>query len=103
MIYSYNKEGVMIQWQGSEREFVVSNLDLLRSIDMSRNNLTGQIPHEITNLLELITLNLSKNALLGEIPWNIGQMKELLTLDLSKNNFSGHSSRPLHHQDMMET
>ncbi|CAH1452787.1 unnamed protein product [Lactuca virosa] len=79
----------MIQWQGTEREFIRSNMKLLRSIDLSSNNLTGEIPYQITNLDELIALNLSKNALLGKIPWKIGQMKNLLVLDLSRNNFSG--------------
>ncbi|KAL7595956.1 hypothetical protein Lser_V15G29336 [Lactuca serriola] len=87
--YSYNVDHVMIQWQGTEREFIRSNMKLLRSIDLSSNNLTGEIPYQITNLDQLIALNLSKNALLGKIPWKIGQMKNLLTLDLSRNKFSG--------------
>ncbi|KAL7595871.1 hypothetical protein Lser_V15G29012 [Lactuca serriola] len=77
----------MIEWQGDELEFFGS-LRLLKSIDLSSNNLTGQIPYEITNLHDLIALNLSKNALSGEIPEKIGGMKKLLTLDLSRNNFS---------------
>ncbi|CAI9290294.1 unnamed protein product [Lactuca saligna] len=87
--YSYNVDHVMIQWQGVEREFVRSNMVLLRSIDLSSNNLTGEIPYQITNLDELIALNLSKNALFGKIPCNISEMKNLLTLDLSRNKFSG--------------
>ncbi|KAL7595508.1 hypothetical protein Lser_V15G29327 [Lactuca serriola] len=87
--YPYNVDHVMIQWQGTEREFIKSNMKLLRSIDLSSNNLTGEIPYQITNLDQLIALNLSKNTLLGKIPWNISQMKNLLTLDLSRNKFSG--------------
>nr|KAJ0199228.1 hypothetical protein LSAT_V11C600317300 [Lactuca sativa] len=78
----------MIEWQGDEHEFF-RNMGLLKSIDLSSNNLTGQIPYEITNLYQLISLNLSNNALLGEIPLTIGQMKQLETLDLSRNNLSG--------------
>ncbi|KAJ9553490.1 hypothetical protein OSB04_017535 [Centaurea solstitialis] len=78
----------MIAWQGNEREFT-SNLGLLMSIDLSRNNLTGRIPNEVVDLHELVALNLSKNALVGEIPRKIGEMKKLLTLDLSRNNLSG--------------
>nr|XP_043613952.1 receptor-like protein EIX2 [Erigeron canadensis] len=77
-----------IEWQGNVRVFS-SNLGLLRSIDLSSNNLTGQFPYEITNLYGLLALNLSKNALHGEIPREVGQMKKLLTLDLSNNVFSG--------------
>ncbi|KAL7601741.1 hypothetical protein Lser_V15G26330 [Lactuca serriola] len=78
----------MVEWLGDEREFI-NNLRLLKSIDLSSNNLTGQISYEITNLYELIALNLSGNALRGEIPRNMGPMKKLLALDLSKNNLSG--------------
>ncbi|KAL7595058.1 hypothetical protein Lser_V15G28995 [Lactuca serriola] len=78
----------LIEWQGDEREFL-NTLKLLKSIDLSSNNLTGQIPNEITNLSDLIALNFSTNTLSGEIPQHIGEMKKLLTLDLSRNRFSG--------------
>ncbi|XP_052620616.1 receptor-like protein EIX2, partial [Lactuca sativa] len=78
----------MIEWQGSECEFT-SNLGLLKAIDLSSNNLTGHIPHELTNLHELLALNLSNNALLGEIPQQVGEMKNLVALDLSRNSLSG--------------
>ncbi|KAI3688258.1 hypothetical protein L1987_81969 [Smallanthus sonchifolius] len=78
----------MIQWQGNTIEFN-KNLGLLKSIDLSSNNLTVRIPYELTDLHELLALNLSNNALAGEIPHKIGEMKNLLTLDLSRNNLSG--------------
>ncbi|KAL8245560.1 hypothetical protein R6Q59_011818 [Mikania micrantha] len=78
----------MIQWQGNTLEFN-KNLGLLKNIDLSSNNLTGQIPDELTDLHELLALNLSNNVLLGEIPRQIGEMKKLLTLDLSRNKLSG--------------
>ncbi|KAL7595872.1 hypothetical protein Lser_V15G29010 [Lactuca serriola] len=81
-------DNAMIRWQGDEREFF-NTLKLVKSIDLSSNNLAGQIPYEITNLHDLISLNLSNNDLFGDIPQKIGDMKNLLTLDLSRNNFSG--------------
>ncbi|KAL7594641.1 hypothetical protein Lser_V15G29001 [Lactuca serriola] len=81
-------DNAMIRWQGDEREFF-NTLKLVKSIDLSSNNLAGQIPYEITNLHDLISLNLSNNDLFGDIPQKIGEMKNLLTLDLSRNNFSG--------------
>ncbi|KAK1435255.1 hypothetical protein QVD17_01016 [Tagetes erecta] len=78
----------MIKWQGHLHEFS-KTLGLLTIIDLSRNNLTGKIPQELTNLSKLIALDLSMNALHGEIPLNIGEMKELQILDLSRNNLSG--------------
>ncbi|KAJ0605872.1 putative leucine-rich repeat domain superfamily [Helianthus annuus] len=78
----------LMRWQGNVQE-LTSTLELVRSIDLSSNSLTGQIPYELTVLYGLIVLNLSNNALLGEIPPKIGQMKDLQHLDLSRNNISG--------------
>ncbi|GKB70522.1 leucine-rich repeat-containing protein [Tanacetum coccineum] len=79
---------LLIEWQGKVNEFS-SILGLLKAIDLSSNNLTGQIPNEVTNLHGLLLLDLSNNSLVGEIPRNIGHMTELLTLNLSRNMFSG--------------
>ncbi|PWA43600.1 leucine-rich repeat domain, L domain-like protein [Artemisia annua] len=79
---------LLIQWQGKVNEFG-STLGLVKTIDLSSNNLTGQIPNEVTNLHELLVLDLSNNYLVGEIPRDIGQMTQLLTLNLSVNMFSG--------------
>ncbi|KAF8388374.1 hypothetical protein HHK36_027040 [Tetracentron sinense] len=59
------------------------------SIDLSSNKLTGEIPEDITSLLQLGTLNLFMNSLNGKIPEKIGNLKMLETLDLSRNQLSG--------------
>ncbi|XP_075095413.1 uncharacterized protein LOC107831860 [Nicotiana tabacum] len=64
-------------------------LDQVNLIDLSCNNLHGEISNEITGLSALGTLNLSCNQLSGRIPENIGRMQQLETLDLSSNNLSG--------------
>ncbi|GJV51458.1 leucine-rich repeat-containing protein [Tanacetum coccineum] len=79
---------LLIEWKGKVNEFS-SILGLLKMIDLSSNNLTGQIPNEVTNLHGLLVLDLSDNSLDGKIPRNIGHMTELLTLNLSRNMFSG--------------
>ncbi|PWA55704.1 leucine-rich repeat domain, L domain-like protein [Artemisia annua] len=79
---------LMVEWQGKVNEFT-STLGLVKTIDLSGNYLTGQIPYEITNLHDLLVLDLSNNALSGEIPRDIGQMTKVLTLNLSRNMFSG--------------
>ncbi|WMV11949.1 hypothetical protein MTR67_005334 [Solanum verrucosum] len=64
-------------------------LDQVNLIDLSCNNLQGEIPNEITALSALSTLNLSWNQLSGRIPEDIRSMQQLETLDLSSNHLSG--------------
>ncbi|KAJ0909712.1 putative leucine-rich repeat domain superfamily [Helianthus annuus] len=66
-----------------------SILGLVTLLDLSSNNLSGQIPSELTTLHNLQSLNLSRNQLTGEIPNKIGDMKSLESFDLSVNNLSG--------------
>ena len=66
-----------------------SILPIVHLIDLSRNNLRGEIPEGITNLTTLGTLNLSRNQLTGKIPQKIGAMQGLETLDLSCNRLLG--------------
>ncbi|XP_042407526.1 receptor-like protein EIX2 [Zingiber officinale] len=64
-------------------------LYLVKTIDLSSNNLSGEIPKELGYLAGLHTLNLSRNYFRGEIPDDIGRMGSLETLDLSLNCLSG--------------
>ena len=64
--------------KGREDEYG-KNLGLLIMINLSGNKLTGNLPIEISSLLELVTSNVSGNNLIGEIPHLIGQLKKLET------------------------
>ncbi|KAB2631585.1 LRR receptor-like serine/threonine-protein kinase GSO2 [Pyrus ussuriensis x Pyrus communis] len=66
-----------------------TTLYLVKSIDLSSNNLQGEIPEEISSLIMLGTLNLSMNQLIGKIPSKVGNLRWLETLDLSHNHLSG--------------
>ncbi|CAN6553701.1 unnamed protein product [Malus baccata var. baccata] len=61
----------------------------VRSIDLSSNNLEGEIPEEISSLTLLHNLNLSMNQLRRSIPSKIGNLLLLEALDLSINHLSG--------------
>lgn len=74
-------KGINIQWG--------ENLKRLRSIDISSNYLSGEIPESITSMIRLISLNLSRNNLTGVLPNNFGQLTILESLDLSRNQLSG--------------
>ncbi|KEH33791.1 LRR receptor-like kinase [Medicago truncatula] len=60
-----------------------------RTIDLSANSLSGEVPLELFRLVQLQTLNLSHNNLIGTIPKVIGGMKNMESLDLSNNKFCG--------------
>ncbi|XP_057991885.1 receptor-like protein EIX2 [Hevea brasiliensis] len=66
-----------------------TNLNFVRSMDLSNNKLSGDIPEEITRLEALHSLNLSHNLLSGSIPGEIGNMKALESLDFSQNQLFG--------------
>uniref|UniRef100_A0A2K1XH14 Leucine-rich repeat-containing N-terminal plant-type domain-containing protein n=1 Tax=Populus trichocarpa TaxID=3694 RepID=A0A2K1XH14_POPTR len=84
----YYKNKALIEWKGSEYEYG-RNLGLLRIINFASNKLTGEIPEEITPMLEVIVLNLSRNNLAGVMQEKTVQLKQLPSLDFSENRLSG--------------
>ncbi|KAL2967136.1 hypothetical protein AAZX31_16G158800 [Glycine max] len=79
----------LLMWKGSEQMFKNNVLLLLKSIDLSSNHFSGEIPLEIENLFGLVSLNLSRNHLTGKIPSNMGKLTSLDFLDLSRNHLVG--------------
>ncbi|KAK6231944.1 hypothetical protein SCA6_002017 [Theobroma cacao] len=57
-------------------------------LQLGSNEFYGKLPTEIGNL-PVIVLNISGNRFSGQIPIEVGNMKCLRSLDLSRNNFSG--------------
>ncbi|ONI23076.1 hypothetical protein PRUPE_2G168800 [Prunus persica] len=70
------EEEASLTWKGVSSKYK-STLGLVKSIDLSSNKLTGEIPSEITDLVGLVSLNLSRNQLTGQIPPRIGMLQEL--------------------------
>ena len=58
-------------------------------LDLSCNNLIGEIPTSIGSMSHLRLLNLSSNQLEGKIPASLGGISTLEQLDLANNNLSG--------------
>ncbi|XP_058748305.1 receptor-like protein EIX1 isoform X1 [Vicia villosa] len=92
----------VLMWKGTERSFKNNKL-ILNSIDLSSNQLTGDIPQEIGNLIRLVSLNLSRNNLSGEITSKIGRLTSLDSLDLSQNHFFGPIPQSLTQIDRLST
>ncbi|KZV34694.1 Leucine-rich repeat protein kinase family protein [Dorcoceras hygrometricum] len=66
----------------------IGNMINFSLLNLEFNQFNGQLPSEIEHL-PLVVLNISRNAFSGEIPWQIGNINCLQNLDLSYNNFSG--------------
>ncbi|MEM7533010.1 MAG: fibronectin type III domain-containing protein [Chloroflexota bacterium] len=71
-------------WMG-----VVCEGGFVRELYLERNNLTGELPPDISGLHELIKLHLSHNALIGSIPEALYSLHHLHTLYLDNNELSG--------------
>ncbi|CAA3003547.1 receptor like 42-like [Olea europaea subsp. europaea] len=67
----------------------INTLNLVKLIDLSSNNLVGDVPDEITSLVMVVGLNFSINNLSGFLPTNIERLRTLDFLDFSRNHFSG--------------
>ncbi|MCY3698861.1 MAG: Ig-like domain-containing protein [Gemmatimonadetes bacterium] len=59
------------------------------TINLNRNNLSGEVPTEIQYFPHLRVLRLDYNRLEGEIPAEIGQLTELRRMDIDGNPFRG--------------
>ncbi|WOH15583.1 hypothetical protein DCAR_0935125 [Daucus carota subsp. sativus] len=78
-----------------------SGLELLHSIDLSNNNIDGEIPEELMDLRGLTSLKLAGNHLAGRIPERIGNLERLEFLDLSGNKLFGHIPQSLSNLDFL--
>ncbi|XP_013599804.1 PREDICTED: probable LRR receptor-like serine/threonine-protein kinase At4g36180 isoform X2 [Brassica oleracea var. oleracea] len=66
--------------------------DILRymyGLDLSSNQLSGEIPVEVWDLKIIRSLNFSSNRLIGSIPDSISKLENLESLDLSNNKLHG--------------
>jgi len=64
--------------------------NMIETINLSENNVTGSLPNEIVYLSNLVTLNVSYNIISGTIPQNFFKsLDELQNLDMQENQISG--------------
>ena len=72
-----------------EIPYEIGQLINLEHLYLFNNQLTGEIPESIGNLINLETLQLFNNQLTGEIPESIGNLINLETLQLFNNQLTG--------------
>ncbi|KAJ9693012.1 hypothetical protein PVL29_011927 [Vitis rotundifolia] len=64
-------------------------LEFMSGLDLSCNNLIGEIPHELGMLSSIRALNLSHNQLNGSIPKSFSNLSLIESLNLSYNKLGG--------------
>ena len=96
--YMYRMEEVQFITKGLSYSYQGDVLKVMSALDLSSNQLTGEIPHQIGDLSGLHALNLSHNHLNGPIPKSFHKLESIESLDLSNNNLSGQI--PLQLQDL---
>ncbi|XP_057483803.1 cuscuta receptor 1-like isoform X2 [Actinidia eriantha] len=89
VVISFEKVEVTFTTKRHVHSYEDSILRLMSGIDLSCNQLTGEIPSEIGNLSNIHALNLSHNNFTGPIPTTFSNLRQVESLDLSYNNLSG--------------
>ena len=79
----------MNQTERGDSAGVGANLANLTTLNLSYNQLSGEIPPHLGNLANLTILDLHFNELSGEIPPRFGNLVNLTQLDLGFNQLSG--------------
>ncbi|KAL6314736.1 hypothetical protein AAG906_027083 [Vitis piasezkii] len=67
----------------------LGRLDHLKFLDLSSNQLDGELSMELSNLHQLEVLDLSYNKLLGPVSRSLLGLKSIKSLNISSNLFSG--------------
>ena len=77
------------EWYGVD----TNNDGRVTVLNLSRTNLSGEIPAELGNLFKLERLSLTVNELSGEIPPELGRLSNLIRLHLGGTELSGRYRR----------
>ncbi|KAH6773467.1 Leucine-rich receptor-like protein kinase family protein [Perilla frutescens var. frutescens] len=67
----------------------LSNISNLQIIDLSRNELNGDLPNGFGSFTGLQVLNIGGNNFSGSLPTSIGNISTLYSFDISRNHFTG--------------
>ena len=85
----YGEDIVQFITKGLSLSYKGGILQYMSGLDLSFNQFTGEIPHQIGDLHALHALNLSHNHLNGPIPESFHKLESIESLDLSNSNLSG--------------
>ncbi|WOL20447.1 hypothetical protein Cni_G29252 [Canna indica] len=93
--YTFNNNGSMIFLDLSFNQLSgeipkeIGDMYYLMILNLGHNMFSGLIPSELGNLRFVAVLDLSHNALDGPIPWSFSRLAMLSEIDLSNNKLNG--------------
>ena len=87
--FSIEFKDLIVNWKKSKQGLSIRNLDIYTLLDLSKNQLSGEIPASLGALKALKLLNVSYNKLSGKIPDSFGDLENVESLDFSHNQLSG--------------
>ncbi|XP_054777232.1 protein NSP-INTERACTING KINASE 3-like [Prosopis cineraria] len=99
-VHSLNLAGMDLRGTVSPQ---LGNLSFLVELDLSNNNLNGQMPAELVRLHRLRLFNFSYNDFHGQVPAWIGDLSILEHLNLRNNTFDGSIPPSLFNLTRLET
>ncbi|GLT55859.1 hypothetical protein SLA2020_289450 [Shorea laevis] len=67
----------------------IGNLIGLRALELDVNHIGGEVPPSIGKLEKLVQLILNQNRISGQIPSSLGNLSQLNSLDMHENNLMG--------------
>ncbi|KAJ9697694.1 hypothetical protein PVL29_007020 [Vitis rotundifolia] len=89
VLVSLEFRDLIVNWKNSKQGISSDNLNIYTLLDLSNNQLSGQIPASLGALKALKLLNISHNKLSGKIPTSFGDLENIETLDMSHNKLTG--------------
>ncbi|GKA95850.1 leucine-rich repeat-containing protein [Tanacetum coccineum] len=80
-------QDLIVNWKKYPQQ--LRNLHFFVLLDLSGNNISGEIPASLGNLKALKQLNISHNKISGNIPMSLGNLTSIESFDVSHNELSG--------------
>ncbi|GKD32457.1 leucine-rich repeat-containing protein [Tanacetum coccineum] len=79
-------QDLIVSWKKYPQQ--LRNLHFFVLLDLSGNNISGEIPASLGNLKALKQLNISHNKISGNIPMSLGNLTSIESFDVSHNELS---------------
>ncbi|KAL5563867.1 hypothetical protein UlMin_033614 [Ulmus minor] len=89
LTFSIEFNDLIVNWKNSKQGLSSHSLIISSFLDLSKNQLSVEIPVSLGKLKGLKLLNISHNNILGQIPSSFDSLESMESRDLSHNKLSG--------------